>query len=227
VIIGIEPKEGPEAQMRLRPFRHGDENDIADICLRTGDSGADASGMYRSPGLLADIFALPYVARHPDCAFVIERTASSTVNERVVGYVVCAPDTEAFERWFRTEWWPPRRDHHIDAAEDAVKDAVMLRYAAEVGARSVKFTDTYPAHLHIDLLPEAQGMGWGRKLIDALIVELRQRGVPGLQLTAGARNSAAIAFYEHIGLTQLDRDAGGVTFGVDLTGTTAPMPTVQ
>lgn len=195
-------------RLRLRPFRRGDEEDLADVCLRTGDGGADATALYRSPGLLADIFVLPYAARHPESAFVIDD------GERVRGYIVCAPDTAAFERWFRFEWWPPRAEAHRATAGHSDKDAVMLRYAAEVGVRPVPFVDEYPAHLHIDLLPEAQASGWGRKLIDALLQHLRARGVPGLQLTAGAGNEGAVAFYRHLGFSQLRSQDAGVTFGM-------------
>jgi len=199
--------EGPEVRLRLRPFRHGDEADLSDICLRTGAGGADATELYRSSGLLADIFVLPYVARHPEWAFVIEG------GERVLGYVVCAPDSDSFDRWFREEWWPPREDAHRRVAGDAPHDAVMLRHAAAVGARPLPFVDEYPAHLHIDLLPEAQGRGRGRDLIDALVAQLAGQGVPGLQLTAGGGNTGAIAFYRRLGFEQLRRHDGGVTLG--------------
>lgn len=202
--------EGPEVRLRLRPFRSGDEDDLADVCLRTGDGGADATDLYRSAGLLADIFVLPYVARHPEHAFVIDDGL------RVLGYVVCAPDTVSFEQWFRGEWWPAREEGHRRVAGDGHKDDTMRRYAAAVGARPVPFAEDYPAHLHIDLLPEAQGRGWGRTLIGALVEGLSARGVPGLQLTVGAGNSGAIAFYRRLGFVQLRRSDDGVTFGMTL-----------
>lgn len=206
----IRTTEGPQVRLRLRPFHSGDEEDMAEVCLRTGDGGADATDVYRSAGLLADIFVLPYVARHPEYAFVIDD------GKRVLGYVVCAPDTGRFAQWFREAWWPPRDAEHRQAAGDAPRDAAMLRYAAAVGAGPVPFADDYPAHLHIDLLPEAQGSGWGRKLVDALTEHLRRNGVLGLQLTAGAGNVGAIGFYRRLGFVQLRGRDGGVTFGMPL-----------
>ncbi|MCK8475781.1 GNAT family N-acetyltransferase [Microbacterium aurugineum] len=199
--------EGPKERPFLRPFRHGDEDELADICLRTGDSGADATSLYRSSGLLADIFVLPYVARHPESAFVIEGP------ERVVGYVVCAPNTVAFDHWFRDEWWPGRSKRHRASAAESRKDAALLRYADAVGKRPGSFLEEYPAHLHIDLLPAAQGKGAGRKLINVLVTHLRDHGVPGVQLTTGARNAGAIAFYTRMGFDRLHEPEGAVTFG--------------
>ncbi|WP_435526209.1 GNAT family N-acetyltransferase [Microbacterium elymi] len=86
----------------IRPFRPGDESALGEICVRTAAAGADATGMLSDDDIWPAIFVWPYVARHPDTAFVVE-----TDEGRVAGYIVCAPDTDAFETWFRTDWWPP------------------------------------------------------------------------------------------------------------------------
>src|SRR6188472_1030166 len=59
--------------------------------LRTADAGADGTGVFDDDAIWAEIFVLPYVHRHPDLAFVVEAD-----DGRVVGYIVCAPDTDAF-----------------------------------------------------------------------------------------------------------------------------------
>ncbi len=61
----------------------------------------------------------------------------------------------------------------------------------------------YPAHLHIDLLPAAQGQGWGKKLIGRLRSELADVGVPGVFAALDAENATARGFYERIGFTEL------------------------
>ena len=64
--------------------------------------------------------------------------------------------------------------------------------------------DEYPAHLHIDLLPEAQGRGFGRALIEnALITALSHAGVPGVHLTMDPANAPARAFYTAVGFEDL------------------------
>ena len=57
---------------RIRPFRPGDEAAVADICLKTADAGADATGVFDDDAIWAEVFVLPYVHRHPDLAFVVE-----------------------------------------------------------------------------------------------------------------------------------------------------------
>jgi GNAT superfamily N-acetyltransferase len=75
--------------------------------------------------------------------------------------------------------------------------------------------DEFPAHLHIDLLPELQGQGVGRRLIRALLGELAERGVPGVHLGVSPRNTGARAFYSRLGFRPLPSDDGaGVLLGI-------------
>lgn len=197
--------------MRIRPFRSGDEPALADVCLRTADAGSDATGVLDDDELWAEIFVLPYVARHPDLAWVVE-----TDDGRVVGYIVCAPDTAAFEEWFRSEWWPTRtRRPPLPSSVESRQDAIV-RYAYARGATASPYAERYPAHLHIDLLPEAQGTGFGRRLIDTLVGELRGRRVRGLHLIASADNAGAVAFYPRVGFTPLPSDDDVRAFGMPL-----------
>ena len=46
---------------RIRPFQPGDEPALADICLKTADDGADATGVLEDDSVWAEIFVLPYV----------------------------------------------------------------------------------------------------------------------------------------------------------------------
>ncbi len=194
---------------RIRPFRAGDEPALADICLKTADDGADATGVLEDDDLWAEVFVLPYVARHPDLAFVVEAD-----DGRVVGYVVGAPDTRAFEEWFRLEWWPQHTGRWpLPDTEHTRQDGILI-YAYGRRAAAEPYGDTYPAHLHIDLLPEAQGQGWGRRLIETLVEALRARGVSGLHLASSAGNTGAIAFYPRLGFIPLPSHPGVQAFGM-------------
>jgi ribosomal protein S18 acetylase RimI-like enzyme len=74
----------------------------------------------------------------------------------------------------------------------------------------------YPAHLHIDLLPRAQGAGYGRRLIEHLLDRLRAMSVRGVHLAVAATNEGAIGFYRHVGLRPLRHDADGLFMGMRL-----------
>jgi ribosomal protein S18 acetylase RimI-like enzyme len=75
--------------------------------------------------------------------------------------------------------------------------------------------DDFPAHLHIDLLPELQGQGFGRQLMRTVLAELHRRGIPGVHLGVSPTNLPARAFYRKIGFRPLPSDAGdGTLLGI-------------
>ena len=197
----------------IRPFRSGDEAAVADICLETADAGADATGVFEDDAIWAEIFVLPYVHRHPDLAYVVEAD-----DGRVVGYIVCAPDTNAFEDWFHDEWWPERGKRWPKPEREQSRQDGTLIYAYSRRAGAEPYAEDYPAHLHIDLLPEVKGQGWGRLLIATLVEALRERGVTGLHLASSTDNTGAIAFYPRVGFTAIPSHQGVQAFGMDLSG---------
>lgn len=196
---------------RIRPFQPGDEPALADICIRTADGGDDATGLLSDDGIWPAIFVLPYVARHPALAFVVE-----TDDGRVVGYVVATPDTDAFEEWFRNEWWPRCATRYPPPARHSTREDDILDYAYGRGPGVEPYGTDYPAHLHIDLLPEAQGRSWGRRLIERLETAMRDAGVTGLHLVAGRDNPGALQFYPRVGFRPLPSHDGVQAFGKKL-----------
>ena len=193
----------------IRTVRPGDEADLAEICLKTADAGADATGLI-DDRIWAEVFVLPYAARHPEFSFVVDG------GDRLLGYVVAAPDTPGFEAWFRDEWWPVRGAAWPEPEAHGSRQHEVLRYAYRRRPGLEPYAEAYPAHLHIDLLPETQGQGWGRRLIETMLEALRRHGVPGVHLVADARNAGALAFYDRLGFARLPSHEGVQAFGMTL-----------
>ncbi len=191
---------------RIRPYRPDDLRDVYEVCLRTGDAGGDATGLYSDDDLLGDVFAAPYVVLEPESAFVVD------TGERVSGYIIAAPDTRRFVDRFRQEWLPvlDRKYRHVDPPVTREDEIVHLGFTPD--RMLVPELDEYPAHLHIDLLPELQGQGLGRELVRTLLGSLRERGVPGVHLGYDPRNTGARAFYDRLGFVQLP--SGATTMGI-------------
>ncbi|GAA4336049.1 hypothetical protein GCM10023086_69030 [Streptomyces venetus] len=71
----------------------------------------------------------------------------------------------------------------------------------------------YPAHLHIDLLPQWQGSGHGRRLTRTFLQALQDRGVPAVHLVMATANTLAGAFYDRLGFHRLDvPEPGSATY---------------
>jgi ribosomal protein S18 acetylase RimI-like enzyme len=180
------------------------------ICLLTGHAGADATARHRDPELLGHYYAAPYAVLEPDLCFVL------TAEGEPCGYVLGTHDTAAFNERAEREWFPALRARLPRPAEsDTSPDADLLRLI-HAGYSIHPDLVEYPAHLHIDLLPAAQGRGLGRKLIECFFAALRGRGVPAVHLGVSEANTGAIAFYEKLGFQCLGRYPGWRAYGLKL-----------
>ena len=92
----------------IRTARPDDTAAVYDVCLRTGDHGADASGRHDDPDLFGHVWAGPYLALEPEHALVIEDA------DGVAGYVLGALDSRAFEQACDQRWWPTLRRRVAD-----------------------------------------------------------------------------------------------------------------
>ncbi len=194
--------------MLIRRATPADEYALYDVCLRTGADGEDATGAYADPRLLGHIYVGPYLALEPNLAFVLD-------DGEPVGYVLGARETVDFDRACERQWWPPLRRRYADpAAGRTWTPDEHLRHMIHHPPRlDPALLAQYPAHLHIDLLPRAQGAGHGRRLITRLLDELRATGAAGVQLVTGAKNARAIGFYDRIGMRALLTLPGSVVMG--------------
>lgn len=198
--------------LQLRAARPADLLALYDICLRTGDSGQDARTLYRDPLLLGHLYAGPYLTLCPGTCLVLDDGL------RAVGYVLSAPDSADFAARSEQAWFGLLRGlYPLPAPGDESRDARLIRAIHRgLPAPTAAWAPQYPAHLHIDLLPAAQGSGHGRQLIETLFAALRARGVPGVHLGVGRRNTNAQGFYARLGFTELDSSALALTLGMRL-----------
>ncbi|WP_084077534.1 GNAT family N-acetyltransferase [Demequina sp. NBRC 110057] len=180
--------------MTIRPATPADHDAIARICLLTGDAGGDDTGRHGDDALLADVYATPYL--HGPATFAL----AWDEGDGPVGYVIGTADTRAFQAWFSDTWWPSVADRHPLRVE---ADESVLRGAADPERLLVDVVADYPAHLHIDLLPQAQGRGAGRALIEAACALLASQGVAGVHLDIDPRNDGARRFYPRVGFANL------------------------
>ena len=61
------------------------------------------------------------------------------------------------------------------------------------------FVEKYPAHFHIDLLPDSQRVGLGRKLMDTFLAAVKGAGANGVYCGMVATNIDAAKFYAKLG----------------------------
>lgn len=195
----MSPAAAQEREARIRPSRSGDRDALYAVALATGRDGDDASGLFRDPTLLGHRYVGPYLDLEPGLAFTLEDDRGPC------GYVLGTADTSDFYQRFVHTWLPSLLASLGPApAEPRDEDERLL---AELHAPTLtvpRDLEAYPAHLHVDLLPRAQGRGYGRRMMTTLLAALVERGAPGVHLGVSPRNARAQGFYRALGFAEVD-----------------------
>ena len=200
----------------IREARPADSPVLNRICLLTGDAGQSAAHLHTFGELIGLVYAEPYVHLPTGFGFVLVDPAKDDDANAVVGYALSTYDTRAFEHAARTDWFPRVRAPYAippDGATDADKKFINILHNPPSAPQPA--VDFSPAHMHIDILPEYQRQGWGRRLIARVVAYLRdERGLERMWLGLDPRNDAAKKFYEALGYKELPGAPNG-TMGLE------------
>lgn len=211
---------------RIRPARAGDEPGAYYVCLKTGDHGRDGEPFYQQdPDALGRIFVGPYLAFEPDLSLILED------DQGICGYALAALDSKTFYGRYEAEWRPGLCRSFPAPQGDAgrwTRLQQVYHWYHHPDYYCPEPCELFPSHLHIDLLPRAQGRGYGRRMIEQLLRLLRQQGSPGVHLGMSGRNVPAYHFYRRLGFQELSRIGTGeeasIYLGMRLAATDAPSP---
>lgn len=187
----------------IRPARPGDAPGAYHVCLRTGNHGQDGELLYcDDPDALGRIFVGPYLAFEPDLSLLLED------DQGICGYALGAFDSRAFYARYDGEWRPDLCAR-FPAPEGDPDQWTPVQHVYHSYHHPDYFCpepyDAYPSHLHIDLLPRAQGRGCGRRMLEQVMDTLRRRGSPGAHLGVSTLNTPAVGFYHRLGFREVIR----------------------
>jgi len=185
--------------IRYRKIEKKDRRGVADICYKTGYMGEslEGRGIFDDRTLFGLIFCIYYQIFEPDNSFV-----AVDEKDRLVGYIMGSLDTvsqkKGFDRHMRwrifcrlagVTWW-----RHPGSAKELLRWLKVPELPTPEG-----LYDDYPAHLHMNLLPEFQGMGIGGKLMRNFLRHVKASRVKGVHLRTSNHNVKALPFYEKEG----------------------------
>ncbi len=197
----------------IRQCKSQDVDAVYEVCLKTGDAGQDATHIFKDPKALGHLFVGPYMALEPDFAFVLED------EQGVCGYTLGALDTITFQKRYLEEWLPPLQKKYPDPTGDEdswTEDQKIYHQLHHPEVDSPKVLESYRSHLHIDLLPRAQGQGNGKKMMQALLQALQKAGSSGVHLGLYTRNTRAFKFYTTLGFEVLETNQDTTYMGKQL-----------
>lgn len=184
--------------MIIKNFEEKYKKDVQNVCLYC-DGYEDFHE--DTINFLLSTYCDYYTENEPDNCFI-------AVNEKdeAVGYILCSEDFDSFYEVFRRDYLskvPP-------------EDKANRFYAEMSTVMHKKYKDSYPAHLHIDIMGDYQRMGLGHKLTDALISHLKEKKVKGIMLSVSPLNPKGIGFYEKYGFTLLEKNPDSIVYGMKL-----------
>lgn len=183
----------------IRPMRPDDLIDVEYICRMTAGNLCRRDPV--AGNRVAKMYSTYYVRECCDTCFVL-----ADDSDKAVGYILCEPDCKRYRRIYRKTDVP-----HIASLRKS--DGVKAWFFP---VPYMFFGSKYPAHLHIDLLDEYQGQGYGSKMIKMLLDELKKRNIPGVMLMASGENEGAIRFYGRLGFKMLIKTKATAVMAIDL-----------
>ena len=193
----------------IRSYQSTDLSALYQICLQTGDNGNDATELI-DKDLLGHIFAAPYAISEP------QHTHLLTFDDQVCGYILGTANTQEFVDFCEKSWWPALRlQYAVPDPEDNSVESIM-KAIIHKGLKCPAFVDQYPAHLHIDLLPIAQGKNLGSKLINHFCECLAAEGTTGVHLGVSKANLRAVSFYLKYGFEVIDESESELIYAKSL-----------
>lgn len=198
--------------IEIRNVKKTDEEALIDICFITGDTSLKR--IFPEPRLFSHFWCLYYLWYEPEYCFVAEDTEKN----KVIGYIISTKDTIKQEKDFAEKMGPLVKNR---MKEVKVRTLISKIYAHFIIHKSLskkrrKMLEIYPAHLHINILPEYQRQGIGHRLMGTLEQHLIKNDIPGFHLEVGVKNDIGISFYKKFGLEYISKNQFSIVFAKKL-----------
>lgn len=174
-------KEASDERPIVRRFEERDRQAIRTIC--SAAALEKPNPQFHEDRELAPLYFTDYYLDYePESCFV------GVAAGRVVGYLVGCKDTRAFRRIFRKRFLP-RIVAHLGWK------LLTLQYRRKATYRTLWWTlmeglhrtgelaiplDEYPAHTHLNIVPEYRGCGLSNQLSNTFRQHLKEQGISGL-----------------------------------------------
>ena len=197
-------------KFEIRNYHITDLSSLYKICLLTANNGGDCTSFLEDPDLVGHLFAAPYAIFEPNLCFILSKDSIPS------GYILGTRDSMQFYEKCEKKWFPElRKRYPLPDDKDESMQANFIRHLHQK-QKVVDGLDNYPAHLHIDILPIAQGKGYGRKLIETILNQLQTLNVQGVHLIVSNDNQNAVGFYQQVGFQELKKLGEYIVFGKGL-----------
>lgn len=185
--------------MQVRKMKKEDIPQLEHICLETADPKLISTEKEKEIILL--LYNRYYTRAQADNCFVL-----ADENDCAAGYIICAESCSEYIKGFCK--------NELKALVKISPQAFFSGCACILG--NVPYAKQYPAHMHIDILPQYQAQGYGGKLLCALRENLQRKGISGLMLIVDSNKSNAVKFYKKNNFKEIKKFDDTIVMGVKL-----------
>ncbi len=177
--------------IRLRRSDSSEWHGVREVCSLTGIDGCPISSE-RFP-FFGEYWIGPYQLLEPQWTWAVVRGGSQP---KVIGYLTGCPNSGHFQKEragrFLPKLWSQvltgkylhtgdvRRAWRRESGQEPLPTAEFDEEFGDV------LSSKYPAHLHMNLLPEGRRMGIGERLHREFVAALSIESVPGIHLYCGS-----------------------------------------
>lgn len=193
-----DERGGPPSPVTVRTYTSGDHPALVSLFERAG-ADSPTGELWGHAASERAVYLEPYVEHCPESLYLAERDG------RLVGYLTGCPDPTAM----------PGEDELIGRALSSPRvllrpgtarfigrslgDVLSARIRREPTAFGELSDPRWPAHLHVNVLPEARGTGAAAALMDAWLAHLAALGVQGCYLQTLVENPRAVRSFAKAG----------------------------
>jgi len=185
----------------IRPFAERDRTELRELFERAGQ-GSPSASLWGHEESEAAVYLTPYMDLEPESLFV------AVVDGVIVGYLTGSLASG------RIPSESDRMDHAIKSYR-LIRRTKPLKFFVRAGLDMARarvgrqeqaagdFADVrWPAHLHINVVPEARGTGIAVSLMERWLDRLIETGSPGCHLQTLVENTRAVRFFERMGFAK-------------------------
>lgn len=185
-------------KMTIRPYKEKDKENVRFVCL---NSEGPCKSSKRGINFALAVYCDYYIENEPENCFV-----AVDEKDKAIGYIISTQDFDKFYPVFLDKYYMRIKKWEFKRRKSALRSVIPHE----------KYKEEYPAHLHIDVLPEYQRMGLGHKMTDALLSHLKAKGIKGIMLTTWIKNEKGRGFYDKYGFTLLAEMKNCAVYGIKL-----------
>lgn len=191
----------------IRPYQATDRCAVFSIAADTAFFGEPVETYFDDRRLFCDAFYAYYTDWEPEHGWVATMNEPGEGEASPVGFLMGCVDSSRHRQILGFKILPGVVKRVLAGRYRLGR--CTWRYLARLGLgflrREFPHPDMgrYPAHLHINLLPDSRGFSLGRGMLEAYLNQLRELSLPGVHLNTTSQNVTACHLYERMGFRLL------------------------